>query len=71
MEYLKQPISILKTIQLLLAWRPTSMTESLKKKNWDTSTLDQVSNFNGVMLEIISDHKFQGPHDNLKEPISI
>ena len=47
------------------------MTELLKKKNWDTSTLDQVSNFNGVMLEMIIDHKFQWPHDNLNEPISI
>ena len=28
--------------------------------DWDTSTLNQVSTCDGVMLEIYLDHKFQG-----------
>ena len=33
--------------------------------DWDTSTLNQVSNCNGVMFEIYLDPKFQGPQEVL------
>ena len=32
---------------------------------WDTSTSSQVSNCDGVVLEIDLDHKFQWPQENL------
>ena len=34
-------------------------------RNWDTSTSSQVSNCDGVMLEIYLDHKFQWPQEGL------
>ena len=31
---------------------------------WDTSTLSQVSNYDGVVLKIYLDHKFQWPQED-------
>ena len=39
--------------------------QKLNEVYWDTSTSSQVSNYDGVLLEIYLDHKFQWPQGGL------
>ena len=54
---------------LLVRWirstRIRYLTTVVADLCWDTSTLSQVSNCDGVMLEIYLDHRFQWPREVL------
>ena len=41
------------------------MDKNIGKNCWDTSTSSQVSNWDGVVLGIYLDDKFQWPHESL------